>query len=86
MMSQNNDLTQAFRWTNKTLPSKYKTSSVSYYQAFELALICGVMFGTALFLLQRAFFSIGLLNWILSMVAGLVFINLELYIYKRTLS
>src|SRR4026209_750430 len=32
MVSQNNDLAKAFHWTNNSLPSKFKTDSVSYYQ------------------------------------------------------
>ena len=67
MVSQNESLAKAFRWKSSTLPPKYKTNSVSYYQAVEVALIGGLMFGAATFFLQQAFFiSIGLLNWIVS--------------------
>lgn len=86
ILSQNKDLARAFRWTNSTLPHKYKTSSVSYYQAFEVALIGGLMFGAAMLFLQRAFFTIGPLNWILSTIFGLIIVYLQLYAYKRTLS
>ncbi|HLF72766.1 MAG TPA: hypothetical protein VI524_00340 [Anaerolineales bacterium] len=86
MVSQNKDLARAFRWTTDTLPSKYKTSSVSYYQALEVALIGGLMFGAAIFFLQQAFVAIGVLNWIVSITAGLCTVYLQLYIYKRSLS
>jgi hypothetical protein len=86
MMSQNKDLINAFRWKSSTLPPKYKMSSVSYYQAVEVALIGGLMFGAAMFFLQLAFFpSIGPLNWIVSAISGLSIIYLQLYAYKRSL-
>lgn len=86
MISQNQVLVDAFRWKTSTLPSKYKTSSVSYYQAVEVAMIGGLMFGAATFFLQQAFLAIGLLNWILSAIAGLGIIYIQLYVYKRSLS
>src|SRR5688500_6718537 len=42
MVSQNESLAKAFRWKSSTLPPKYKTNSVSYYQAIEVALIGGL--------------------------------------------
>ena len=86
MVSQNESLTNAFRWTTNTLPPRYKTNSVSYYQAAEVALIGGMMFGASTFFLQQAFFSISPLNWTLSVISGLSLIYLQLYIYKRALS
>ena len=86
MVSQNESLAKAFRWTTNTLPPRYKTASVSYYQAIEVALIGGLLFGAATFFLQRAFFSaIGPLNWIISTIGGLSIIYLQLYLYKRSL-
>lgn len=85
MMNENKKLVNAFRWKTSTLPPKYKRASVSYYQAVEVALIGGLMFGAAIFFLQQAFLTIGLLNWILSAIAGLGIVYLQLYIYKRSL-
>ena len=85
MMSQNKTLSQAFRWKTSTLPSKYKIDSVSYYQATEVALISGLMFGAAAFFLQRAVLSIGLLQWIISAVVGVTTIFIQLFIYQRAL-
>jgi hypothetical protein len=85
MVSQNENLIKAFRWTTNTLPPRYKTASVSYYQAIEVALISGLMFGAAIFFLQQAFFPIGLLHWIISVVLSLLTIYLQLFIYKRAL-
>ena len=86
MVRQNESLADAFRWTTDTLPPRYKTASVSYYQAVEVALIGGLMFGASTFFLQQAFFSTGLLNWMLSAISGSSIIYLQLYIYKRALS
>jgi hypothetical protein len=85
MVSQNESLANAFRWTSSTLPPRYKTHSVSYYQASEVALIGGLTFGAAIFFLQQAFFRINLLNWIISAISGLSIIYLQLSIYKRSL-
>ena len=84
-MSQSPELTKAFRWTTSTLPPKYKTGSVSYYQAIEVALISGLVFGAATFFLQQAYFSITSINWILSGLAGILTVYIQLNIYKRAL-
>jgi FtsH-binding integral membrane protein len=85
MINQNQSLMKAFRWQTSTLPSKYKRDSVSYYQAVEVALISGLMFGAAVFFLQRALLPIGLLQWIISGLIGIVTIYLQLQIYRRVL-
>src|ERR1043165_1137206 len=85
MMSENKNLAKAFRWQTHTLPSKYKTNSVSFHQAVEVALISGLMLGAAVFFLQQAFFAIGLLHWIISSLVGILTIYIHLVIYKRAL-
>ena len=84
-MSQSPELTRAFRWTTNTLPPKYKKRSVSYFQAVEVSLISGLMFGAAVFFLQQAFFSISWITWVISALFGLFAIYLQLIIYKKTL-
>ena len=84
-MNQSPELKRAFRWKSETLPAKYKTGSVSYYQAFEVALISGLMFGAATFFLQQTLFAISLLNWIISAIFGLATLYTQLNIYKRSL-
>ena len=84
-MNQSPELKRAFRWKSETLPAKYKTGSVSYYQAFEVALISGLMFAAATFFLQQAFFAISLLNWIISAIFGALTLTIQLNIYKRAL-
>ncbi|HUF00568.1 MAG TPA: hypothetical protein VMN99_15030 [Anaerolineales bacterium] len=85
MMEHNKTLVKAFRWKTSTLPSKYKRDSVSYYQAVEVALISGLMFGAAAFFLQRAFLLAGLLPWIISALTGVMTIYLQLHLYRRAL-
>ncbi len=84
MMSENKSLVNAFRWKTNTLPPKHKTSSVSYYQALEVALISGLMFGAAMFFMQQAFFVIRSWHWICSTLAGFLTVYIQLLIYKRT--
>lgn len=88
MVSQNSNLKNAFRWTTKTLPSKYKVSSVSYYQAVEVALIGGLMFGAGIFFLLQAMIpagTTGIQHWIISILAGIAMVFIQLQIYKRSL-
>lgn len=85
MVSQNSELAGAFRWKTSTLPSKYKTNSVSYYQAVEVALIGGLMFGAGVFFFQQAYFSTGIIHWIISMIFGAMMVLLQLQVYKRSL-
>lgn len=86
MMSENPRLVRAFRWQTGTLPSKYKRNSVSYYQSVEVSLISGLMLAAAVFFLQRAYFPMGLLQWIISTVLGVVTIFVQLLVYERTLN
>jgi F0F1-type ATP synthase assembly protein I len=85
MINENKPLAKAFRWQSSTLPPKYKSNSVSYYQALEVALISGLMFGAALFFFLQAFFRTGLLHGIISILTGGLTIYLQLRIYRRIL-
>jgi len=85
MIEENKPLSKAFRWQSSTLPPKYRTGSVSYYQAMEVALISALMLGAAMFFLFQAFFRIGLLHWIISALTGILTIFLQLRIYKQIL-
>lgn len=84
-MSQNKELVKAFRWKTSTLPSKYKKGSVSYYQAIEVSLISGLMFGASVFFLLQAFARLGGLSWILAILAGIGMIFIQLFVYKISL-
>lgn len=84
-MAERPELAGAFRWKTTTLPQKYKTNSVSYYQAVEVALIGGLMFGAATFFVQQAFFSITKVHWVLSILMGVAAILIQLRVYKTTL-
>lgn len=85
MMAQNPALVGAFRWKSSTLPDKYKRNSVSYYQAVEVALIGGLMSGAAVYFLQRVFFQISILTWLVSALAGLAIVFIQLRLYRRAL-
>lgn len=84
-MEQNPELVKAFRWTTKTLPAKYKKNSVSYFQALEVSLISGLMFGTSVFFFILAIVpTAGLLHWVAAVFAGIAMIFVQLAIYKQT--
>lgn len=85
-ITQNPELSKAFRWKTGTLPARYRVGSVSHFQAIEVSLISGLMFGAAIFFLQQVFFSISIFNWIIAICAGLILLYIQLTIYRRTLS
>ena len=85
MIQENKPLAKAFRWQSSTLPPKYRTSSVSYYQAMEVALISGLMLGASMFFLLHAFFIIGVSHWIMIILMGVLTMYFQLSIYKRIL-
>jgi hypothetical protein len=86
MMSQDTTLAQAFRWKTSTLPSKYKKDSISYYQAFEVAMISGMMGGASVFFLLRAFFPpFGFFHFLFSALIVITTIFIQLLIYRRAL-
>jgi hypothetical protein len=85
VIRQHPELVEAFPWRKDTLPGKYKRNSVSYYQAVEVAVIGGLMFGAGLFFAQQAFVKITTLNWVISIVTGCGMILIQLQIYKRAL-
>lgn len=85
MIAEDNRLMKAFRWQSGTIPPKYKKHSVAYYQATEVALISGLMFGAAIFFLQRAFLPLGSLQWLLVVVSGVATIFLQLRVYRWAL-
>lgn len=88
-IAQRPELAAAFRWKTSTLPSKYKPSSVSYYQAIEVSLIGGLVFTTAIFFLQLAFLPENaistVLPWIISIAAGIAMVFIQLQVYRRSL-
>jgi hypothetical protein len=84
-MKQNPQLVDAFRWKTGTIPAKYKRGSVSYYQALEVSLIGGVVFGAAVFFLLQALHLSNLLTWLLCIPAGGGAIFIQMSLYKRLL-
>jgi hypothetical protein len=86
MVQQSPELANAFRWKTSTLPSKYKTNSVSFYQAIEVALIGGLMSGAGIFfLLQALFRGAPIFHWPVSAIFGVLTVLLQLQLYKRSL-
>lgn len=85
-MKQNPELVDAFRWKTSTLPEKYKSGSVSTYQALEVSLIGGLMFASSTFFLQQAFFPVTLPTWLVSILFGALAVYIQMTIYRRSLT
>jgi len=84
-MKQNPELSDAFRWKTSTLPAKYKRGSVSYYQALEVSLIGGLMFGASTFFFQQALIPAGFITWIISFLLGVLAVFGQMALHKRLL-
>ena len=84
-IAQSPELAKAFRWQTSTIPDKYKKGSVSYYQALEVSMIGGLMFGAAVYFLQQAFDLPPLSIWVTSILLGGIAIFLQMALYKRLL-
>jgi len=85
-MQQHPELANAFRWKTSTLPAKYKRGSVSTYQALEVAVIGGLLFGASMFFLQYAFLPLHFTTWIVSLLLGILAVFVQMTIYKRLLT
>ena len=86
-MRQSPELIEAFRWKTTTLPSKYKKGSVSYFQAIEVSLISGLMFGASMFFFVQALIpEVGILHWAVALSAGILMVFVQLAIYRRSLN
>jgi hypothetical protein len=85
-MRQSPELIDAFRWKTGTLPPKFKTGSVSYSQAIQVAMISGLMFSAAVFFLQQAFVAVSLLTWSISAGFGVLAVYVQLAVYRKTLN
>lgn len=88
VIEQKPEIRQAFDWRTVSIPPKYKKGSVSYYQATEVALIGGLMFGAGVFFLLQTFAKEYMtpLHWVVSIVTGGLMILYHLYIYKHALT
>ncbi len=86
MISQNKEISKALRWTSRTLPPKYKTSSISFYQAREAAILSGVTFTASVHFAQYAMNMNNWVSWIVSAACGVVVVFVQLAIYRRALN
>jgi hypothetical protein len=87
VISQNKDLEKAFRWRRNTLPPLYKPNSIYFWQAVEVAMLGGVMFGGSVFFFLRSFaYSCLICNAAYTGSFGLLAFVGQLYLYKKLLT
>lgn len=75
-------LAQAFRWRAGSIPQKAKANSISFLLTLEVALLSALSFGAAVVFLTIALGNV--LLW-LGLLAGLLFLAVQLVIYFRYL-
>lgn len=83
-LKKDRKLAGAFRWRAASLPALYKTNSVAYVQAMEVAALSGVTFGAAAY-----FFQLGIgytrCIWAFTLALGVFAFLAQLTLYKRWL-
>jgi len=86
MIRQSPELTHAIRWKTDSLPDKYKTDSISYFQAREAAVLSGITFGTAVYFIEFALGVTGTAIWIVAFALASLVTFTQMRIYKNILS
>jgi hypothetical protein len=81
------DLHGAFRWRKTTAPRKFKVNSISFYQALEVSILSGLLFGAFVyFTLQTINPTLPEYTTLLIAVAGAILNTwFQIYLYKRFL-
>jgi hypothetical protein len=80
------NIEKAFKWNTKSLPSKYKLNSVSFYQTVEVALLSGLTFGACVYFFQKAIgYTCPACNWAYAISMGVLAFLFQLWIYKLNL-
>ena len=84
--NSDSDISGAFLWTFASAPAKFKLNSVSFYQALEVAILAGILFGAFVFFLLNSFrmpndFTI----WLIAALAAVVFSGMQILLYRRLL-
>jgi len=84
VMNSSVDISAAFRWKTNTVPAKFKINSVSFFQAMEVAILSGLLFGAFTFFLFLAFnISNSPLIWGSSIGLGLFNIAFQILLYRH---
>lgn len=89
LITQNQDLKQAFRWTQDSLPAVYKPKSIAYYLAFQVAMLGTITFGMMLFYSGMAINPVLNSNFIFLAgvtIGGLLFFYYQMYLYRKGLT
>ncbi len=76
-------LHEALRWSEKSIPSTYKPWSIAFLLALQVALLGGVSFGACIYFLSLV---IGQANWTVAIILGLVYMILQIWLYRRLLT
>ena len=81
--NSDSDISGAFRWTFQSAPSKFKPNSISFFQALQVAILAGLLFGAFIFFLLHSLrLSNQLVIWQISALLGLLFGVLQIYLYR----
>ena len=81
--NSDSDISGAFRWTFQSAPAKFKPNSVSFYQALQVAILSGMLFGAFLYFMLRTInVPDGFILWLFSAVVGVLFGTSQVYVYR----
>jgi hypothetical protein len=87
VIKRDKELAEAFRWQSHNIPPLYKVNSISYQQTLEVAFLCGITFGAAVFFFQSGIgYDCPRCNWSYSIASAAFVFLFELFIYKLILN
>ncbi len=78
-------LGDAFCWQPSQLPARFKPWSISFMLALQVALVSGTSLGAAVLYIGRLGGLIQPWEWITSIVAGIIYVAIEMSLYWRLL-
>ena len=86
--NSDSDISGAFRWTFQSAPAKFKLNSISFYQALQVAILAGLLFGAFIFFLLHSLWPVNpneFMIWLVSALFGVVFGVSQIFLYQRLL-
>jgi hypothetical protein len=84
--NSDSDISGAFRWSFSTAPARFKPNSISFYQALQVSILSGLLFGAfVFFLLHSLQLQNEFLIWLIAALTGILFAGSQIYLYRRML-
>jgi len=89
LIKKDAELKDVFRWQSKTLPSPYKTNSVAFLLAEQVALLGSITIGAGIFYTVKAlegiFIILPIFSIPIALIVGYLFLRYQMNLYRKAL-